>query len=122
MGNVSQKMTPGQDQSLYQTYPSYKYADYGYYDYPVAQQNNPYSQNMYDVYGQSDVLDTHPNNALSLMWSNEVKGGMTNMAKRIPSEEYLPPPQTLNIKRLSSGVSNEPDTPKKVRNIMRNDD
>jgi len=113
MGNVSQKMTPGQDQSLYQTYPSYKYADYGYYDYPVAQQNNPYSQNMYDVYGQSDVLDTHPNNALSLMWSNEVKGGMTNMAKRIPSEEYLPPPQTLNIKRLSSGVSNEPDTPKK---------
>jgi len=110
MGNVSQKMTPGQDNSLYQTYP-YKYSDYAYYDYPTTQAN-PYSQNIYDTYGQADVLDTHPNNALSLMWSNEVRG----LNKRIPSDDFLPPTQTLNIKRLSSAVSNEQDTPKKVKN------
>ena len=72
MANAAQKQQPMQEANLYQQYQPYKYTDYSYLDYaaqPPA--NHFFPPNMYDIYNPPDMIDTHPNNPLSLMWSND---------------------------------------------------
>jgi hypothetical protein len=75
LGHVAQKMMPTQETAFYQDFQRYKSTDYGVdHGYGMeygAQANNPYTQNMYDMPYQMDLMDSHPNNALSMMWSND---------------------------------------------------
>lgn len=109
MGNVAQKSSAMPDSNYYQAYQPYGYADYSYLEYPMGQPNNGYPQNIYDIYNQPDVLDTHPNNPLSLMWSNEAKA----MNKKTPSDDMLQTNHTTPSKQFATAPQ-EQGTPKKV--------
>jgi len=75
LGHATPKLMPNHESAFYQDFQRYKPADYGMdHGYGVdygAQTNNPYTQNIYDMPYQMDLMDTHPNNALSMMWSND---------------------------------------------------
>jgi len=88
-----------QDASYYQPMQSFKYPEYGL-DYG-AQQNALYSQNVYDMYNQSEIIDTHPNNPLSMMWSDDTNKGMNKASE--PADDLHYNSQSGSNKRLASG-------------------
>jgi len=107
MGNVAQKSAVMPDSNYYQAYQPYYYADPSYLEYPMGQPQNGYPQ-YYDMYNQPDILDSHQNNPLSLMWSNEAK----TMNKKTPSDDMLQTNHTTPSKQFSTAPQ-EQDTPKK---------
>jgi len=88
-----------QDSAFYQPYQPYKYTDY-YVDH-AAQPNALFPQNVYDMYSQPDALDTHPNNPLSMMWSNEAH---KNLHKK-SVDDIMQAPQAVPSKGLSSALT-----------------
>lgn len=105
LGHVAQKLAPPQDPAYYQDYQRYKPVEYGLdhsygMDY-AAQAHNPYAQNIYDMPYQTDILDTHPNNALSMMWSNDTAKAV-NKQGMMTNEFMQQPSQNPSDKRFSS--------------------
>lgn len=99
-----------QDPSYYQPVQSFKYPEYGL-DYG-AQQNSLYAQNAYEMYNQSDMIDTHPNNALSMMWSDEANK-VTNKVTEPVEDTYQSSQAALN-KRFSNLPAQKQQTSNKV--------
>jgi hypothetical protein len=123
LGHVAQKLAPPQETAYYQDYQRYKPVDYGLehaygMDY-AAQAHNPYAQNIYDMPYQTDILDTHPNNALSMMWSNDTAKAV-NKQGMMTNEFMQQPSQNPSDKRFSS-VQQDHEPLRKVIYFTLND-
>lgn len=118
LGHVAPKLHHASESAFYSDFQRYKSTDYGMdhgygMDYG-AQANLPYAQNMYDMPYQMDLMDTHPNNALSMMWSNETAKAankqslMTNEFMQQPSQNPEPLRKaSLKIEQDFEKVSNK---------------
>jgi len=112
MGGTSRKMS-AQSPGFYQSYQPYKYADYSYMDYSTQPNSGTFPQAGYDIYNQPEIVDTHPSNPLSLMWSNEagkatttevieeeepIEGSLVALSRRFASVQ----PEQMTSKKQSS--------------------
>jgi len=113
MASAVQKQQPMQEPNLFQSYQPYKYADYSYLDYaaqPTA--NHLFTPNMYDIYNPPDMMDAHPNNPLSLMWSNEAPKSAHK--KSFSTDDLLTTSQTVAAMKKFGSVPSETNQKKSI--------